>query len=177
MKKNDLLLITGLVAAWIMYFMRKEIASVTINAIEQTKAIAAGLSLSLIEAMATAIQDWEDGVRDGQLTRGTIAGDNNNPGNLRWFGNLNSIPFAGSLGVDQFNHIVFETPEAGWNGLIKQLRLAFTGQSSNYNPGMNLYQFFAKYAEANTGNYANFVASAIGVDPNSTLSEIKASWQ
>ena len=177
MKKQDELLIILLIAGVVAFFMRKQIVNIGINTIEKGKALAAGIPVSLLESMALAIQDWEDGVKDMQLTAGTVAGENNNPGNLRWSGNLDKIPFTGALGVDSRAHIVFETREAGWNALLKQLRISFTGQSSNFNPAMTLYQFFAKYAEANTENYANQVARDIGMDPRMTLTEILANWQ
>lgn len=127
---------------------------------------------TVIDKMASAIQDWEDGKRDGILTAGTIAGNNNNPGNIRFFGDLDSIPWTGAIGVDQFNHVVFATYQDGWNALTKQLRLAFTNQSSVYNSSMNLFDFFSHYAEANWENYARFVASKLNVDPNMSLEQI-----
>jgi hypothetical protein len=49
------------------------------------------------------------------------------------------------------------------------------GGSSIYNPGMSLYQVFAKYAEGNSTQYAEFVANRLGVDPRTSLQDIAGS--
>jgi hypothetical protein len=125
----------------------------------------------LLEAMALSIADFESG---GDLNARSYR--NNNPGNLRWSGNLDKLPWAGALGVDDTNHVVFTDYKSGWNALLKQLYLAFTGKSAVYNPGMTLFQFFAKYAEANTQSYARTVAAALGVQPGATLNQILEEW-
>lgn len=125
------------------------------------------VSQSVIEIMAGAIRDWESG---GNLSARNYR--NNNPGNLRWFGDLDSIPWDGAMGVDSENHVVFDSYDNGWNALLHQLELAFSGRSQIYSPDMNLYQFFAKYAESGTENYARSVASALGVSPETALRDI-----
>lgn len=132
------------------------------------------LKRSVVETMALAIQDWEDGVRDFTITPGSRSFNNNNPGNLRWFGNLDSIPWAGAMGVDGQNHVVFDSYEHGWAALVDMLELDLSGGSQVYGLDWSLYQYFAKYAEANTQNYAEFVAGRLGVSPLTTLGALGA---
>jgi hypothetical protein len=117
-----------------------------------------------IAMMAAAIQiqeGWYEGSRSYR---------NNNPGNLRWFSA--SIPWAGATGVDDSNHVIFDSYQSGYNALIHQLSIAFNNTSSVYNSSMTLLQFFQKYAEGNQSSYASNVASALGVLPSTTLDEI-----
>jgi len=121
-------------------------------------------AISAISTMAAAIQSfegWDPGSRSYR---------NNNPGNLR----SKTLPtyLKGAIGLDDEKHVIFDTYENGYNALIRQLKLAFTGKSNNFNPDMTLYQFFDKYAEANSGNYARAVAEKLGVSPETTLNEL-----
>lgn len=113
-----------------------------------------------LENMARAIMDFEG------WFEGSAAQRNNNPGNIKFAGQ------PGAIGKDNQGHAIFETFEAGWNALINQLRIAFEGTSRVYNPSMSLYEFFSKYAEANSIPYAQFVAAKLGVAPETKLSEI-----
>jgi hypothetical protein len=53
--------------------------------------------------------------------------------------------------------------------LLLQIESALNGTSANYQPTMSLIEFFSKYAEANSGPYANFVAQRLGVTPDTAL--------
>ena len=122
---------------------------------------------SVIEVMAKAIQAFEGGKPGDRNMR------NNNPGNIRWEPPLPQwLIDRGAIGKDSGNHVIFATFDQGYAELKRQLRLAFTGQSDNFYPSMSLYEYFAKYAEANQKPYAERVASALGVDPSTTLEEL-----
>jgi len=113
-----------------------------------------------IEEMAKAIMDFEG------WSAGSVSQRNNNPGNLKWANQT------GAIGMDQQGHVIFESFEAGWNGLINQLKLAFEDRSNVYTSNDTLYDFFGKYAEANSEPYAEFVANRLGVNPGSRLNQI-----
>jgi hypothetical protein len=116
---------------------------------------------SVVERMAEAIKAWESG---GNPSAKSFR--NNNPGNLKYAGQ------AGVTGTDEQGHAIFETFEAGWQALLNQLSIAFTGSSRVYSPDDTLYEFFHKYAEANSENYAEYVAAALGVSPDTALRNI-----
>lgn len=117
---------------------------------------------TLYDRMAQAIMEFEG------YFQGSVSYKNNNPGNLKFRGQ------AGATGADSQGHAIFSTFEEGYNALVNQVRIMFTAGGSLYNPGMTLYQVFAKYAEANSVPYAQFVASRLGVSPDNTLQEISA---
>lgn len=105
---------------------------------------------------------------EGFYEPGTISARNNNPGNLRSWG---SRPIIGGFAQ-------FETPEAGWAALIRQVQL-------NVGKGLTLEEFFggkpgvySGYAPSSDGNqpkqYAAFVAGRTGVDPDTPLTELVA---
>jgi len=167
MKKS--LIGAALLILGVMAYMSK---GKIVESVYKLSGFISGVSQRLVERMAYAIMDWEDGVKDAQLTRGTIAGENNNPGNMKYFGDLDRMPWNGFMGIDQYNHAVFNTPQDGWNALIHQLNISFNGKSHNFNPQMNLFDFFGKWAEDNSGSYAKSVASNLGVSPYQTLEAI-----
>lgn len=113
-----------------------------------------------LEEMARAIMDFEG------WSEGSVSQRNNNPGNLKW------AKQAGIIGMDVQGHAVFESFEAGWNALINQLKLAFENRSSVYNSSDTLNSFFRKYAEANSDEYAEFVARRLNTFPHATLDDI-----
>ncbi len=116
---------------------------------------------SIIESMASAIRDWESG---GDLN--ALSYHNNNPGNLKFAGQANVT------GVDSQGHCIFDTYANGWAALKRQIRAWFLGTSAVAGPSDTFYSLFGHYAEANSGNYAEFVAGKLGVDPNSTLGSL-----
>jgi len=114
----------------------------------------------VIEKMAQAIKEFE-GWRPG-----SVSYRNNNPGNLKLAGQ------PGAIGADNQGHAIFATYDDGWTALINQLRAAFGGWSHVYNPGMSIAEFFQKYAEGNQASYALYVSNALGVSPDTKLSEL-----
>lgn len=119
--------------------------------------------MDLVEAIAQAIAGFE-----GFFTPGTLAQRNNNPGNLRSWGNL---PTSGG-------YAVFPTPEAGWEALRSQIRL-------NISRGLSLLEFFAGkpgvyagYAPSADQNrpaaYATYVSQRTGLPPDVPLDQLAA---
>lgn len=120
-----------------------------------------------IENMAKAIMDFE------KWDYGSVSERNNNPGNIKAVpGTIFEVGKSGVIGSDPGGHAIFDNFESGWNGLITQLKLAFLNKSAVYKSSDTLYDFFGKYAEANSKPYAEFVARQLGVSPYATLNSI-----
>jgi hypothetical protein len=105
-------------------------------------------------AMAAAIQQIEG------WFPGSVAYTNNNPGNLIYAGQPGA-----TLGPNGF--AVFPTYDAGEQALLNQLNL-------DQSRGLTISQEMAKWAPAGQGSndpvsYANQVAAALGVSPDTTL--------
>ena len=117
-------------------------------------------NMTAVEAMAYAIKKFEG------WKEGSISFRNNNPGNLKFANQY------GTVGIDQYGHAIFDSYESGWQALLNQLKIAFNGTSKVYAPTDTLYQFFSKYAEGNSKEYAEYVASALSVSPETQLRQI-----
>jgi hypothetical protein len=87
---------------------------------------------------------------------------NHNPGNIK----RPDYPH------DESGHSIFPNFEQGWRALIHQLNMALDGTSQVYTPTDSLRQFFYKYSEANSGNYAEFVAKRLGVSPDMPIKDV-----
>lgn len=114
----------------------------------------------VISRMAEAIKSFEGWAVGSRSQR------NNNPGNLKYAGQV------GAISQDEEGHAIFDSYASGWAALIHQLTLAFTGESHVYSPEDSLYDFFRKYAEANSAEYAAFVAGQLGVSPDTSLNQL-----
>jgi hypothetical protein len=110
------------------------------------------LKKSRLNDWALAIQSFEG------FYPGSRSFKNNNPGNLKYVGQLYAT------GHDDENHAIFDSYQHGFDALIRQLQIAVNGNGT-YNGTMTLRQFFHVYAEANSDNYASFVATKLGVSP------------
>ena len=124
---------------------------------------------SPIERMAKAIMDFEG------WEPGSISMRNNNPGNIKAIpGTIFEVGKSGVIGIDPNSEgqAIFDSFKSGWDGLVTQLRLAFEGRSRVYSPNDTLYDFFSKYAETNSNEYARFVGEQLGVSPHTKLSQI-----
>lgn len=110
-------------------------------------------SRELLIKMSLAIADYEGGPGD-------LNHRNNNPGNLRKWGNK---PIRNGFAV-------FDTWNEGMDALRQLITLAAMGKTQSYTPNMTLVQFFEKYAPSSDGNhpttYAIFVAKRMGVSVN-----------
>lgn len=119
---------------------------------------------SVLEKMAEAIKKYEGWYVGSRSYR------NNNPGNLKY----NSQK--GAIGADTNGFAVFGTYQDGWNALINQIDLAFSGKSKLYYPEMTLIEFFNVYAPKSDNNdpnaYALFVAQKLGVSPQTKLKDL-----
>jgi hypothetical protein len=102
----------------------------------------------LAEAIAAA---------EGFGVAGAIPTVNHNPGDLK-------VP--GSRLVN--GHTFFETDEAGWSALYRQIGLMRSGKSTVYKPDFTFEQVARKYAEGWQNWLAN-VTRVLGVSPQSTL--------
>ena len=127
----------------------------------------------LIIKMATAIKSYEGYFAPGENVRypnGTRSWRTKNPGNLKYAGQY------GTITMDQNGFAIFNSYEAGWRALISQLTIAANGKSKIYNPEMNFYSFFEKYAPSRDNNnpivYAEEVARQMGVSPLMTLKQL-----
>ncbi len=117
-------------------------------------------SNELLERMAEAIKRFEG------WFPGSVSYRNNNPGNLKFRGQ------PGAIGQDEQGHAIFDTYENGWKALLNQLRLIIYGGSQVYKPDMTFYDVFSRYAEANSKEYAEFVAASLGVPPTVRMQDL-----
>ncbi len=169
------LTIIGAVQNVLICLSRKKSTSLTVNFVrtETLLYLGAGLLIALLffggsfmantlyDRIAKAIMEFEG------YFEGSVSWKNNNPGNLKFAGQ------AGATGADSQGHAIFSDFQVGYRALINQIRSMASGQSSLYPAGWSLYQVFARYAEANSREYAEFVASRLGVSPNMTLQQIE----
>jgi hypothetical protein len=107
---------------------------------------------------------------------GSIAYTNNNPGNLIYVGQLGAVKGPAMPGTPYY-YAQFSTYDAGEAALANQIQ-------TYANQGLTINQMMAKYAPATdangnpTGNnptaYANTIAAALGVSPDTTISDALA---
>lgn len=123
-----------------------------------------GLGDTLVDSMAASIQQMEGYIApNAQYPNGSLAYQNNNPGNLRFANQPGATQGAGGFAK-------FPSYSAGYTALQNQIQ----GQISS---GQNLTQFFNQYAppsENNTTNYISTVAGQVGVDPTVPLSQYQS---
>jgi hypothetical protein len=96
---------------------------------------------------------------------GSLAYQNNNPGNLIYVGQAGATPGAGGFAA-------FSSYDAGYQALLNQIQIYA-------NQGLTINQMMAKYAPAGDGSnnptaYANTIASALGVSPDTTVADALA---
>ncbi|MGH9770306.1 MAG: hypothetical protein ACRD4Q_01170 [Candidatus Acidiferrales bacterium] len=118
---------------------------------------------SVTSALANAIARAE-----GFFSEGSIPSSANNPGDIE-IGDQGQGTIAGKT--------VFGTLDAGWNALYNQINLMLTGRSSVYDPSMTINQVAQLYTGGDQASaWANNVASALGVTPDTTLSDLQNSY-
>ena len=118
---------------------------------------------SIVEAIATAEGFYAPGGYDGHSLPHKL----NNPGSLK-------KPALGAGALSTWKDtglIIFPTEEMGWAALRHQVDLMITGDSTVYDPSDTLLLVAGKYADGDL-NWGRRVASALGVAPTATLSEI-----
>lgn len=117
-----------------------------------------GIPDSVLTAIANAIA-----VAEGYAP-GNRPYTNNNPGDL-------TLDVTGT-GVNMDGpFVVYATATDGFNALKRQIDLWFGG-SSVMNPTMTLLQIASKYTTTNSTNWAQTVASQLGVMTSTTLNQL-----
>lgn len=129
------------------------------------------LTLPLIEKMANAIKKHEGWFIGSRAYR------NNNPGNLVFTDYVkNSLGSVRMEGGSNGRFAVWDTPEAGFMGLMLFIYHAATDQLRAYQSDMTLYDYFAKYAPSSDGNtpktYAEAVMKDMGVSASFRLKNL-----
>jgi hypothetical protein len=131
----------------------------------------------LVSAIASAITKMEGTIPPGPgYPNGSLAYQNNNPGNLIYNRNGWNYPGA-TLGAGGFAR--FPDPATGQAALDHQIQVQIDS-------GQNLTQFFNQYApggtvneaggvqtNAATQNYINMVSQSIGIDPSVPLKSVQ----
>lgn len=117
------------------------------------------MSEDTLQALMEAIGKQEGfGVPGARPTR------NCNPGDLKaLFGRC----WYGQIGFDSEGFVIFDSPVNGWRALGMDIT-----NHARKNPGQSLAGFIAQFApssENNTAAYIHAVASALAVDPVTTL--------
>lgn len=79
----------------------------------------------------------------------------------------------GSIFGSNGQMIHFETVAEGWDALYRQVERMLTGNSRYYSPEMTIVQIAQIYTgEPHYMNWANNVANALGVSPNTPLKDV-----
>lgn len=114
------------------------------------------LDSGTVSTIASAIQTQEG------YYPGSLAWQNNNPGNLVYAGQSGAVRGAGGFAQ-------FASYQDGLNALYTQIQL-YAGR------GMTIDQMMQVYAPASAGNnpvaYASTVANALGVSPDTSLADL-----
>lgn len=118
---------------------------------------------STVSTIASTIQQVEGYIPpNAQYPNGTLAYQNNNPGNLRYVGQAGATQGAGGFAK-------FPSYDAGVAALQNQIQI-YAGQ------GLTIQQMMNIYAPASDGNdpnsYANTIASALGVSADTPLQSL-----
>jgi hypothetical protein len=100
----------------------------------------------------------------------TIPTRANNPGALE----LGDVGYGTLQAANGQKITVFGSVQDGWNALQKQIDEIYSGGSQHYSPDTTLEEFGQKYSGGD-GNYGSRIASALGVDPSTTLGELQYS--
>lgn len=117
-----------------------------------TSASGGEVPTSQVERIARAIS-----IAEGYGLAGAIPTVRNNPGNIR--------SAAGPIAT-------YETIEAGWNALHRQVRLMLAGTSSFYSPSMTISEIARVYTgEGAYMNWARNVARILGVSTDTPFGE------
>lgn len=91
---------------------------------------------------------------------------NNNPGNVK----VGGVGDQFAIGIDDQNHLIFPTPEAGMQALRADLSAKINGNSRFVGPNPTISELGAVYAE--DGSWGQKVAAILGVSPSTRTGEI-----
>jgi hypothetical protein len=100
------------------------------------------------------------------ITSANLPQRNNNPGNIKAGGLSDDL----ATGTDSQGHLVFPTPEAGFEALIRDVQAKVSGNSKYLQANPTLAQLGSVYAE--DPNWSNSVAKILGVTPETKTQTI-----
>lgn len=111
-----------------------------------------------------SIQDLMNliGRMEGWGISNSVATRNNNPGNLKYAGQV------GAIDRDSKGYAIFTSPDAGMNALQRQIEL-------DASRDLSIREFINKYApssENNTSGYLAFVTEGLGVGADDSLKSV-----
>lgn len=128
-----------------------------------TRRLRGSISPTAVNALASAIQTQEG------YYPGSLAYQNNNPGNLVYVGQPGATPGAGGFAA-------FSSYNAGLTALQNQITLDATrGTDVNGNPTTTVSELLTSWAPPSENNTAAYIASVTaqtGYDPNAPLSSL-----
>lgn len=119
-----------------------------------------------MNTLTDALSTFADAITHFEGGPGDLNYRNNNPGNLRYAGQ------PGAIGQDSRGFAIFDSWESGMAALQRQIAL-----DASRNPGWSISDFVNSYAppsdsNPNNQNYANAIATALGVSTDTTLGEL-----
>lgn len=101
------------------------------------------------------------------ITSDNLPQRNNNPGNIKSGGLSDDL----ATGTDSQGHLIFPTPEAGFEALIKDIQAKVNGNSKWLPANPTIAQMGKVYAE-NSQNWINNVTKELGVSPETQTATI-----
>jgi len=114
-----------------------------------------------------ATQDYaSQDVSGVQTMSGNLPQRNNNPGNLKSGGLADNL----ATGTDSQGHLIFPTPQAGFEALVTDIQAKVSGNSRFVKANPTISELGKVYAE--DPNWANSVARILGVSPNTPTATI-----
>lgn len=114
-----------------------------------------------------ATQDYaSQDVSSVQTKSGNLPQRNNNPGNIKAGGLADNL----ATGTDSQGHLIFPTPEAGFEALVTDIQAKISGNSRFVKANPTIAELGKVYAE--DPNWSNSVARILGVNPNTPTATI-----
>ena len=101
-----------------------------------------------------------------QTKSGNLPQRNNNPGNIKAGGLADNL----ATGTDSQGHLIFPTPEAGFEALVTDIQAKISGNSRFVKANPTIAELGKVYAE--DPNWSNSVARILGVNPNTPTANI-----
>lgn len=101
-----------------------------------------------------------------QTKSGNLPQRNNNPGNLKSGGLADNL----ATGTDSQGHLIFPTPQAGFEALVTDIQAKISGNSRFVKANPTISELGKVYAE--DPNWSNSVARILGVNPNTPTATI-----
>jgi len=102
----------------------------------------------------------------GNASASNLPQRNNNPGNVKAGGLADGL----AVGTDSQGHLIFPSPEAGFQALQMDLQAKIAGRSRYLPPNPTIAQLGKVYAE--DPNWPKSVARMLGVDPNTPTGQV-----